>query len=244
MHVTKSKPRKWEDEDIANLKRLKKKGLSNKEIGKELDRTEVSISIKLKRLNKSNTTYNNKHIKDKYMANDLCVSLIQPDSVLDLYSGKTSFYEGKINHLITNDKNKDFEECDYNLPALKLLCKLYHDGTKFDLIDLDPFGSAYECFDLALKLAKKGLIITYGEMGHKRWKRLDYVKRFYNINYLDEFKLSRLMNQVDKMASRNQKILQPMIIKEWQNIARVYYKIEDLKVNPWKDKNKNQTILF
>ena len=52
------------------------------------------------------------------------------------------------------------------------------------------------------------------------------------------------MNQVDKMASRNQKILQPMIIKEWQNIARVYYKIEDLKVNPWKDKNKNQTILF
>ena len=71
MHVTKSKPRKWEDEDIANLKRLKKKGLSNKEIGKELDRTEVSISIKLKRLNKSNTTYNNKHIKDKYMANDL-----------------------------------------------------------------------------------------------------------------------------------------------------------------------------
>ena len=61
---------------------------------------------------------------------------------------------------------------------------------------------------------------------------------------MDEFKLSRLMNQVDKMASRNQKILQPMIIKEWQNIARVYYKIEDLKVNPWKDKNKNQTILF
>ena len=53
---------------------------------------------------------------------------------------------------------------------------------RFDLIDIDPFGSAYDCFDLSIKIAEKGLIITYGEMGHIRWKRLDYVNRIYNIN--------------------------------------------------------------
>lgn len=243
-HVTKSKPRKWEEEDIAQLKKLKRSGMSNKLIAKRLDRTAVSIMVKLKRLGKKNNKYNNKHVEDKYRANESYLSMIQPDSVLDLYSGKVSFYEGKIKHLITNDKNKDFVECDHNLPALKLLCKLYYEGTKFDVIDLDAFGSAYECFDLALKLAKKGLIITFGEMGHRRWKRLDYVKTFYNIHTLDDFKLSRLMIQVDKMASRNQKILRPVIVKEWRNIARVYYEIEGLKVNPWNDKNKNQTILF
>ena len=178
MHVTKSKPRKWDDDNIKALKELKAKGLSNKEIAKELDRTEVSIQIKLKRLNKSNTTYNDKHRKDKYRTNAEFLRDLQPTNVLDLYAGENSFYKDYRNPLITNDKNKEFTNCDFNLPALKLLCKMYYDGKKFDLIDLDPFGSAYECFDLSLKLAKKGLIITFGELGHKRWKRLDYVKRF------------------------------------------------------------------
>tara|TARA_R100000808_G_scaffold557_1_gene2837 strand:+ start:50 stop:415 length:366 start_codon:yes stop_codon:yes gene_type:complete len=121
---------------------------------------------------------------------------------------------------------------------------MYYDGKKFDLIDLDPFGSAYECFDLSLKLVKKGLIITFGELGHKRWKRLDYVKRFYNINTLDEFNLRNLMKQVDLIAAQNKKTLRPMYVKEWRNIARVYYKVEELKLNPWEEVDKQQTKLF
>tara|TARA_Y100001972_G_C7630471_1_gene316463 strand:- start:42 stop:776 length:735 start_codon:yes stop_codon:yes gene_type:complete len=244
MHVTKSKPRKWDDDNIKALKELKAKGLSNKEIAKELDRTEVSIQIKLKRLNKSNTTYNDKHRKDKYRTNTEFLRDLQPTNVLDLYAGENSFYKDYRNPLITNDKNKEFTNCDFNLPALKLLCKMYYDGKKFDLIDLDPFGSAYECFDLSLKLAKKGLIITFGELGHKRWKRLDYVKRYYNINTLDEFNLRNLMKQVDIIAAQNKKTLRPMFVKEWRNIARVYYKIEELKLDPWRDLDKQQTKLF
>ena len=250
MHVTKSKPRKWEEEDIKSLKELKAKGLSNKDIAKELDRTEVSIQIKLKRLNKSNTTYNDKHRKDKYKTNTEYLLNIQPTNVLDLYAGEESFYKNYKERLLqdiiltTNDKNKEFTNCDFNLPALKLLCKMYYDGKKFDLIDLDPFGSAYECFDLSLKLAKKGLIITYGELGHKRWKRLDYVKRFYNINSLDEFNLRNLMKQVDIIAAQNKKTLRPVFVREWRNIARVYYKIEELKLNPWEESDKQQTKLF
>ena len=249
--ITKTKPRKWEEKDIKSLKKLKAKGLSNKDIAKELDRTEVSIQIKLKRLNKSNTTYNNKHREDKYNTNAEFLQLIQPSTVLDLYAGDSSFYMTHKNPLLSkmkrpflNDKNKKFTNCEYNLPAFKLLCKMYYDGHKFDLIDLDPFGSAYECFDLSLKLAKKGLIITFGELGHKRWKRLDYVKRFYNINTLDEFNIRNLMKQVDVIAAQNKKTLRPMFVKEWRNIARVYYKIEDLKLNPWKSSDKNQTKLF
>ena len=61
---------------------------------------------------------------------------------------------------------------------------------KFDLIDLDPFGSAYDCFDLAIKMAKKGLCITLGELGHKRWKRLDFVSSHYGIDNIDNLTLS------------------------------------------------------
>ena len=115
MHVTKSKPRKWDDDDIKALKELKAKGLSNKDIAKKLDRTEVSIQIKLKRLNKSNTTYNDKHRKDKYKTNTEYLLNIQPTNVLDLYAGEESFYKNYKERLLqdiiltTNDKNKEFK---------------------------------------------------------------------------------------------------------------------------------------
>ena len=110
--ITKSKPRKWDDDNIKALKELKAKGLSNKQIAKELDRTEVSIQIKLKRLNKSNTTYNDKHRKDKYRTNSEFLRDLQPTNVLDLYAGENSFYKDYRNPLITNDKNKEFTNCD------------------------------------------------------------------------------------------------------------------------------------
>jgi hypothetical protein len=110
---------------------------------------------------------------------------------------------------------------------------LYYQNEKFDLVDLDPFGSAYDCFDLAIKTAKKGLIITYGEIGHKRWKRLDFVERYYNIKNLEDFTINNLIKHTQSLGIKNKKILTPVFIKEWQNIARVYYKIDKYKVDVW-----------
>lgn len=231
--ITKTKPRPWTKQDIADLNDLKKKKIHIKTIAYILDRSEVAVQIKWKRLNKTNNTYNEKHIKEKYKTNEDFLEIIKPKTVLDLYAGKKSFYltqGGMI--IITNDIEKKYYN-SYRNDALKTLCLLYYQNEKFDLVDLDPFGSAYDCFDLAIKTAKKGLIITYGELGHKRWKRLDYVERYYNIRTLEDFNLENLIKETQAIGIRNKKKLNPIFIKKWQNIARVYYKIEKYKVDVW-----------
>ena len=246
--ITKTKPRSWTKQDIADLKDLKEKGYKNQTIAFILERSEVSIQIKWKRLHKKDNTYNKEHQLEKYETNKKFIDLIQPSSVLDLYAGEKPYYlelikelndlnENPFKTVVTNDKEKDYVINNYNDDALKVLCKLYYENKKFDLIDLDPFGSAYECFDLAIKMAKKGLIITYGEMGHKRWKRLDYVERFYNINTLDEFTVDKMIAKTQEIGIQNKKELIPVFVKEWRNIARVYYEVNTITLNPWKKDN-------
>jgi hypothetical protein len=233
--ITKTKPRPWTKQDISELKDLKEKGYKNQTIAFILERSEVSIQIKWKRLHKKDNTYNKEHQLEKYETNKEFIDTIQPSSVLDLYAGEKPYYLELIKEL--NDLNENpFKTVvtNYNDDALKVLCKLYYENKKFDLIDLDPFGSAYECFDLAIKMAKKGLIITYGEMGHKRWKRLDYVERFYNISTLEEFTIDKMIAKTQKIGTQNKKALVPIFVREWRNIARVYYSIEQIKLNPWK----------
>ena len=231
--ITKTKPRPWTKQDIADLKNLKKKKIHTKTIAYILDRSEVAVQIKWKRLNKTNNTYNKKHIQEKYKTNEDFLKIIKPKTVLDLYAGEKSFYltQGGM-MVITNDIEEQYYN-SYKNDALKTLCLLYYQNEKFDLVDLDPFGSAYDCFDLSIKTAKKGLIITYGELGHKRWKRLDYVERYYNIKTLEDFNLENLIKKTQAIGIRNKKILNPIFIKKWQNIARVYYKIEKYKVDVW-----------
>lgn len=233
-----SMPRAWtkEEEDWAIM--LKNKGKNNVEIAKYLDRSEVQVSIKMKRLNKKDgASYNEKHRKLKYECNRMFLEQINPISVLDLYSGEMSYYDGKVPHLITNDKNKAFN-CTYNEDATKLVCKLYYENNKFDLIDIDPFGSPYECLDLSIKMAKTGLFVTIGEMGHKRFKRLDFVRTHYNIKSLEEFTSANICSEIIKIGERNKKALIPMHIADWSNISRIYFKIEDIKITEiWNEKS-------
>lgn len=239
---TKTQPRPWTKQDLSDLEDLKKKGYRNQTIAFILERSEVSIQVKWKRLHKKDNTYNDKHREEKYNTNQMFINKLAKESknnlsVLDLYAGEKSFYSSEKVLLTTNDKDKKFVMNNYNDDALKVLCKLYYENQKYDLIDIDPFGSAYECFDLAIKMAKKGLIITYGEMGHKRFKRLDYVERFYNINTLEEFTVDKMIAKTQEIGIQNKKALVPIYIKQWRNIARVYYIIEPVKFDPWKKNN-------
>ena len=158
--LTINNPRKWTDKEIEWLEMLQEKGFTTKQIAKCLDREVVSTSIKIKRLKKQNgLTYNDKHRYDKYQTNDNFLKIIKPKSVLDLYSGEKSYYEGKVKCVYANDVNKKFN-VDSNCDSFKLLCYSYCEEKCFDVVDLDPFGSAYNCFDLAMKIAKKGLLYT------------------------------------------------------------------------------------
>lgn len=219
--------RKWNEQEIKWMESLIQKGYTTKEIAKSMDRGISSVKIKKKRLAKKDKTYNQKHYREKVKLNKHFLKTINPSSVLDLYNGGSLVYENY--NATTNDINKDFET-DYNKDAFKLLCELYSQNKNYDLIDLDPFGSAYDCFDLAVKMANKGLCITFGELGHKRWKRLDYVSRFYGIDSLEDFNLENLIKEVQKIGLRNKKNLKVHYKRNWKLIGRVWFTIEPVKI--------------
>ena len=233
--LTKFQPRKWTEKEIEWVNMLKAKGFKTKQIAECIDRDVTQVSIKLKRLGKNNKTYNQKHKADKYSTNAKFIVDANINTVLDLYAGNKSYYKNcGLKKVVSNDIKASCH-IDYNYDALKLLCLEYAQGNKYDLIDLDPFGSAYDCFDLAIKMAKKGLVITLGELGHKRFKRLDFVSRYYRIETLEDFITDNLVKHIIKIGERNKKRLIPIYVKEWRNIARVYFKIEKLKITEqWK----------
>lgn len=227
---TKTDPRKWTREEVEYVLDLRAKGLSNEAIGDIVGRSAVSIQLKLKRIGKTKNTYNEHHLADKYACNAEYAAIIAPESVLDLYCGKHSWWANNGTwHTLTNDVDKKVNS-DLHEYSEMLIHRLYYEDNEYDVIDLDPYGSAYECFDLAIKMARKGIVITFGEMGHKRWKRLDFVRRYYGIESLDDFTLPNLVAEVEHIANRNKKHLVPVISREWDRIARVWFKIEDIKI--------------
>jgi hypothetical protein len=227
--LTKFQPRKWTEKEIEWVNMLKSKGFNTKQIAECIDRDVTQVSIKIKRLGKKSMTYNQGHFEEKFAVNYDFVKEIKPKSVLDVFAGMCSVYLKLNCNVVSNDSNIE-ARTDYNYDALTFCCMQYAGGNKYDLVDLDPFGSAYDCFDLAIKMAKKGLVITLGELGHKRFKRLDFVRRYYGIETLEDFTTDNLVKHIIKIGERNKKTLIPIYVKDWKNIARVYFKIEQLKI--------------
>lgn len=221
----KNAPRKWTQPEINWLIMLRAFNFSKPEIAILLYRNYTSVSLKIKRLDKADGySYNKEHRADKYFYNNVFFEYINPQTVLDLFAGPVSFYSKKPTKLTTNDINKNYNH-SFNLPAEKLLYKLNFENKTFDLIDLDPYGSAFNSFDLAVKIAKKGIVITLGELGHKRFKRLDFVSRVYGIKNLEKFTVNEIILELEKTALRHKKIIKPCFIREYRNLARVYFEI-------------------
>ena len=225
----KSIPKKWAKEEVELLLNLKENGCSVSEIANKLDRTETSVNIKFKRVNKKNDNYNDKHRKEKYMMNELFVQEISPSSILDAYAGN-SFYKNSVickGIKVTDNDKDDEKKCDYNLNSIDFLHKLKN--KKFDLVDLDPYGSAFECFDYALQISQKGLIITFGEVGHKRWRRSDFIKHRYNIKSLEEFTDNKFIDYIIRRGLIYNKKITVKHIGNFRNILRVYFLVENIK---------------
>lgn len=225
--ITKNVPREWTEQEIEWCLKLKQDGFTISDIAQSIDRDVTSVSIKLKRLTKKNDTYNAEHLLQKYQMNDEFYEKIKPSCVLDVYCGVKQYWRNKCK-CVDNDKNTKIES-DYHMDALKFVCQEYLRGNKYDIVDLDPYGSAYDLFDLAIKMAKKGLVITYGELGHKRWKRLDYVRNVYGIDRIEDFTLETLILKTQEIARHNHKELIIWKKGTWRNIARVYFFIKPYK---------------
>ena len=226
MKYTHTTPRRWTDQELRILQEGLNEGLSVSEIAFKLNRSETSVAIKRKRLGKNNRTYNDKHKAQKYEANLEYLQEVNPKSVLDLYAGPESFYRGLVQKVVSNDLA--YEGHDYKDEAKYVLAKIYANRERYDIVDLDPFGSAFDCFELAVQVARKGLIITFGELGHRRWKRTDYTKRTYRIYDTDRLDLKSLSAYVDEVAHRYKKRAVVYRSCDWKNIGRVYFFLENL----------------
>ena len=234
---TLSKPRVWTQNEIEWMLAKKIEGYSLAEIAVACGRTEVSVSIKYKRLTKNNDTYNQKNRLLKYDTNQTFLDLIKPLSVLDVFAGNSWYKTADNLRLFTNDTDDVFDT-DFHLDSLKLLCNLYAEDKTFDLIDLDPYGSAYDCFDLSVKLAKKAVVVSFGEWGHKRWKRLDFVKTRYGIDSLDNFVESAFVAEFQNIALRNKKTANPVHVIKYGNFLRVYFELSQYKTTEQWDKTE------
>ena len=84
--------RRWTKEEVNMLKKYSDQNKTAKDIAKELNRTETSVYLKIKRLALDNNTYNQKHQLPKYLANRKYLDDLKPNSVLDLYAGNKSYY--------------------------------------------------------------------------------------------------------------------------------------------------------
>lgn len=229
---TKTPPREWTEKEIEWVKMQLDNGYTAKEIAYSMDRSHTSVAIKIKRLGKKENTYNSKHVEEKYKINNDFLQEIKPKTILDVYAGNCFYNDNYKNaEIITNDINEE-KPTQYHMDALRLLCKLYAENKTFDLIDLDPYGSAYDCLDLAIKMIKcgGGLSVTLGELGHKRWKRLDFVNRYYGITQFEDFTIDNLIKHIQQIGLKNKKNLIVYQQKEWQNIGRVWFKVEQVKI--------------
>ena len=90
---TKTLPKKLTYEDVKLLKKYKKENFVFSEISGLLNRSEVSVRVKWKRINKKNNTYNKSHIKEKYDNNLYFINDIKPRTILDVFAGEYSYYE-------------------------------------------------------------------------------------------------------------------------------------------------------
>lgn len=231
----KSAPRRWTFEELEWALRQRQAGHTIVEIADELQRTEVSVFVKLKRQSKSADTYNTKFRDMKYQANNTFATLIKPETVLDVYAGNSWWNEAGYKTL-TNDIDPRYQT-DHSLPALDLMCNLQVERQKFDVVDLDPFGSAYECLTLAFGMAKKGIVVSFGEWGHKRWKRTDFVSPRYGIHDLKDFGHGPFIAESKRIARVHKKTADVVDMLQYSNFLRVYFILTDHKeTSQWDEK--------
>jgi hypothetical protein len=225
---TKTEPRAWTESEMEWMLDQKQQGMSVEEIASALGRSNVSVQIKLKRISKKVDTYNDRNRDIKYSANLDFYNLLQPKSIADVYAAD-SYWKKLCNNTVTNDKDERFN-ADYTDDALDFMCRMKLEGKKFDLIDLDPYGSAYDCIDLAMKMSKKGVIISFGEIGHRRWKRTAFVESRYGITSVEDDWVRKFIEETQRIAATNKKIAEPQRILVYGNFTRVYFTLTQMKI--------------
>lgn len=234
--------RNWTADEIRWAVEQHKLGHSKKTIAKALGRSEVSVRLKLNRQTKADNIYNTEKTNGadrqaKYQGNQELLEATEATSALDVYAGN-SWWKDKVARTLTNDISEDFDT-DHHQDAHQFLCWVTVEQQQYDIVDLDPFGSPYECLDLAMRIARKGLAVSFGDYGMKRWNRTDYVEPRYGISTIDEYQNGLpFIEEVQRIAKCNHKVAEPIRVIQYGNFLRAYFTLGELRVaDEWRKPN-------
>ena len=225
---TDSTPREWTKEEEAYLFDAIQSGYTRDEIAVLLDRKPQSIRMKTKRLkqNPDIDSYNEDSLLEKYGINmNFYARLGCPHSCLDLFCGTKSFWKNNTEmKVLTNDKDKRIK-ANYNMPAERLLAKLYSEGKRYDIVDVDCYGDPYKCIENAILVAGKGLIFTFGLKQSKRFKH-QHIADSYGVLSINDLNVNSFIDYVKKRAFSLDKELEVMDIHQNSTIWRVYFSVK------------------
>ena len=202
-------------------------------IAERLGRSESAIKTRIVKVGQKNNTYNIDHIQEKYEINNDFFEEILPKTILDPFSGFNRYwysnFSDRADLIIDNDIDKKIESMLHTtaLEVLKLMESL---NKKFDLVDIDPYGSPSLYIDLGIKLSKKGLILTFGDLKKMRnypIQNKDYIRNNYGLDLdISKTTLKDLVNHIIDLADKKySKQLKVYAICNWKTCDRVYFKV-------------------
>ena len=113
-------------------------------------------------------TFSKKEGQKKFKLDKDFFQYLKAKSVIDAFAGTCKTYPKEVT--LSNDINKAVK-ATYHMDANKFLNSLTQTA---DLVDLDPFGCCNNCWEQGIRLANRGIIITYGEVKVWRYHCKDY----------------------------------------------------------------------
>jgi len=171
----------------------------------------------------------------KYDADRAFAKEIQADTIVDAFAGDSRKYSPlkNVNWIITNDIDQKCKT-DFHLPADRFLAQMYGEARNVDLVDLDPYGSCWDCLPTAVKLARKGLIVSYGDFSNWRYKRWEIIQ--YQLGCVPESleqygQLLMLMTMRMGMTYAKKKLIPKYKYSPNKYFVRIYYTVEAGKWN-------------
>lgn len=219
------------EEKIKKAHELKKEGFSIKHISNKLNLKVDVVKNYLVSYKKKENSYNLDHLSDKYELNDEFFQLIKPKSILDVFCGQRRFwadYKNEECNVVSNDSMQDENARPDNfmtLPANQLLEIYKLAKIKFDIVDIDPYGSPIDCLESAVNVAEKGLIITFGEFKKIKYRFKNIGENFFKEKYgitipLENITINDLADIITKISNNKFKVWR---IGDWRNCDRVYF---------------------
>jgi len=167
----------------------------------------------------------------KYDLDRHFVKQVGTRTLIDAYAGNSNRYIRMKIEAMTNDLDTQYET-NYHLPADRFLNLLHGSGMTADVVDLDPYDSCWICLPTAVKLANKGLIVTYTDFENWRYKRSKVILSQVGLNP-DSWKAYRealIYATIDIGETFGKKRLKPVYLFEpISSYLRVYFTITILK---------------